>query len=221
MVEHVGSRETLTRFGSLEEPPVVTESIDEIVQRIANDQDRAANIALLKAHRREAIARVLATLATGEGVVLAPGVDYRDACDRLLDSVTALGRDDVEYVIALLREELARESEESFSLTWAVAQMNDPATLTVLVSALHHRVADVRWAACVGLRRLRTPEALEHLNAAAADRASDVRGEAVDALLEQGDASSLPILRKRLNDRYPSIQQAAKNAIYAIERRLS
>lgn len=197
-------------------------SIPEVVQRIADGQDVDANVDLLRAHRRPAITHLLSALSGEAGIVLGPGVDYRDACDRLLEAVTAVGRDDVDYVIALLREQLDLGSEEpAFSLTWAVAQMNDRTTLDVLIAALHHRVWDVRWAACIGLRRLRAPEALEHLNAAAKDRAADVRGEAVDALLEQGDASSLPVLRKRLNDRFPGIQLAAKNAIDAIERRLA
>jgi len=34
-----------------------------------------------------------------------------------------------------------------------------------------------------------------------------------------GDSSSLPVLTKRLHDRYPGIQLAAKQATGAIERR--
>jgi HEAT repeat protein len=42
----------------------------------------------------------------------------------------------------------------------------------------------------------------------------------VEALEQQGDSSSLPVLKKRLRDRYPGIRQAAKQAIAAIERRI-
>jgi HEAT repeat protein len=137
-----------------------------------------------------------------------------------METLSRLAREDVGHLVALLRAELQHDRmQPAFSLAWTLAHLDDPAALGVLMTAVRHRDAYVRWAACIGLRRLRAVEARALLNVAAADRSSLVRSEAVEALEQQGDTSSLPVLTKRLQDRYPGIQLAAKQAIGAIERR--
>jgi HEAT repeat protein len=41
----------------------------------------------------------------------------------------------------------------------------------------------------------------------------------VEALIRAGDETSLPVLEKRLRDRYPGIRETAARAIDAIKRR--
>lgn len=195
-------------------------TIAEIVQSIIDGLDLPANVALLQEHRREAIAYLLPLLDGRMPVVQAEGVDGRDAHDNIMEALFRLGREDVDHLVTLLRAELQHDRmQPAFSLAWTLAHLDDRAALDVLTTGVRHRDAYVRWAACIGLRRLGAPESLGLLNAAAADRSSDVRLEAVEALARQGDASSLPVLTKRLQDRYPGIQDAARQAIDAIERR--
>jgi HEAT repeat protein len=84
---------------------------------------------------------------------------------------------------------------------------------------IKHKDEFVRSRACEGLHRFRARRARPLLNAAAADRASTVRYSAVEALAGLGNATSLPVLEKRLQDRYPGIRTAAAKAISAIKRR--
>ena len=195
-------------------------TIAKIVQHIIDGQNLAANVALLQKDRRKAIAYLLPFLDGTMQVVPAVGVDGRDAHDNIMGALFRLGREDVEYLVGLLRAELQHDRmQPAFSLAWALAYLDDRAALDVLMTAVRHRDAYVRWAACIGLRRLRVEEARALLNLAAADRSSLVRLEAVEALEDQGDLSSLPMLTKRLQDRYPGIRLAAEKAIAAIELR--
>ena len=195
-------------------------TIAEIVQCIMDGRGVPANVALLQKDRRKAIAYLLSVLEGGRSLVQAEGVDGRDAHDNLAGALFQLGREDVGHLVALLRAELQHNRmQPAFSLAWALAHLDDRAALDVMMTAVRHRDAYVRWAACIGLRRLHAEEARALLNAAAADRSSLVRSEAVEALEQQGDTSSLPVLTKRLHDRYPGIQLAARQAISAIERR--
>ena len=191
-----------------------------IIQDIVDGRNIASSVTRLQPQRRKAIAYLLTVLDGRRTVVPANGVDGRDAHDNLAEALLLLGREDIDHLVALLRAALRRDGmQPAFSLTWTLAHLDDRTALDVLMTAVRHRDAYVRWAGSIGLRRLGAEEALAALNAAAADRSSLVRGEAVDALAQQGDASSLPVLTKRLGDRYPGIQAAAKRAIETIERR--
>ena len=191
-----------------------------VIQDIVDGRDIASSVTRLQPQRRKAIAYLLTLLDGRWTFVPAEGVDGRDAHDNLAEALFLLGREDVNHLVALLRTELRHDRmQPAFSLAWTLAHLEDRAALDVLMTAVRHRDAYVRWAGSIGLRRVRAEEALAARNAAAADRSSLVRGEAVEALAQQGDTSSLPVLTKRLRDRYPGIQAAAKRAIEAIERR--
>ena len=111
------------------------------------------------------------------------------------------------------------DMKPAFTLVWVLAHLDAPVAANVMIGAATHRNEFVRWAAVIGLGRLRLKRARLVLNKAAADRSSAVRGAAVRALKSIGDESTLPVLEKRLSDRYPGIRSAAAEAIEAIQRR--
>ncbi len=198
--------------------PSVT--ISKLIQRIIDGRDIRASVEPLRKNPRQAIALLLPLLDGRKEVRPAEGVDVRDADDNIMQALSILARENVEHVVALLHAELQHDRmQPAFSLAWTLAHLDDRAALGVLVTAVRHRDAYVRWAACTGLRRLQAAETRDILNRAASDRSSMVRLEAVEALEHVGDESSLPALTKRLRDRYPGIQSAAQQAIKAIEQR--
>lgn len=197
--------------------------IAEVVQKILDDtylRDFNSNVELLEPVRREAILYLLSLLDGTTRYALAPGVDARDARDRCAWALQALGEGDIDFIISLLERELASDkTQPAFALTSVVAQRSAPRRVDVLMKAIKHKDEFVRWEACEGLHRARARRARPLLNAAAADRASSVCHRAVEALAGLGDATSLPVLEKRLQDRYPGIRAAAAKAIGAIEKR--
>lgn len=194
--------------------------IPEVVRDILDGKDFARNVRLLKPQRREAIRYLLGVLDGTIAYHLAPGVDARDAHDACTGAVAELGKGDVDFLVALLERELpSGKNQPAFSLAWVLAHLDTPGRVEPLMKAIRHKDEFVRWAACEGLRRARAKRARVLLNAAAADRSSLVRSTAVDALRSIGDATSLPVLEKRLRDRYPGIRVAAANAARAIRAR--
>jgi HEAT repeat protein len=194
--------------------------IPEVVHDILNGKDVARNVRLLEPERREAIRYLLALLDGTTAYHLAPGVDPRDAHVEALNAVAHLGKGDIDYLVDALERELPfNRIQPAFSLAWVLAHLDTPKRVEPLMKAIRHKDRFVRWAACEGLRRARAKRARALLNAAAADRCSLVRGTAVDALKSIGDETSLPVLEKRLGDRYPGIRAAAAKAAAAIRRR--
>ena len=195
-------------------------TIPKIIQQIIDGRDVRASVEPLRRNPHRAIAYLLPLLDGRKEVRPADSVDGRDAHNNIQEALFLLGRENVEHLASLLRAELQNDRmQPAFSLAWTLAHLGDRAALGVLVTAVRHRDAYVRWAACTGLRRLQAEETRDTLNLAASDRSSMVRLEAVEALEHVGDQSSIPVLRKRLRDRYPGIQSAAERAIKAIEQR--
>jgi hypothetical protein len=196
--------------------------IADVVREILNGKDFLKNVELLKSRRREAILYVLSILDGTTPYELEKGVHPFDAHDAAHDVVGSLGFDDFDFLIQLLETALQSEkSEPAFSIAWVLAYSGNSKAIDPLMKAMTHKSESVRWAACTGLQRFRAKRARPLLNTAAAARSSFIRGCAVDALKSIGDASSLPVLKKRLNDRYPGIRDAAAKAIEAIQRRES
>jgi HEAT repeat protein len=197
--------------------------IAEVVQKILDDsylRDFNRNVESLEPVRREAILYLLSLLDGTTKYDLAPGVDARDAGDRCAWALQSLGEGDIDFIISLLEKELTSDkTQPAFALTSVVAQRSAPRRVDVLMKAIKHKDEFVRSRACEGLHLARARRARPLLNAAAADRASNVRYSAVLALAGLGDTTSLPVLEKRLQDRYPGIRAAAAKAIGAIEKR--
>ena len=148
------------------------------------------------------------------------GEDPREAYERALGALGEWGSGDIDFLVDLLERELpSGKNEPAFSLAWVLAHLDTPSRVDPLMKAIRHPDQYVRWAACEGLRLARASRARALLNAAAADRSSLVRGSAVEALQSIGDATSLPVLEKRLRDRYPGIRVAAAKAARAIRKR--
>jgi hypothetical protein len=195
-------------------------AIAGIVQHVIDGVDVAGNIRRLKPRAREAIAHLLRIVEGKAPFVPSAGVDLRDAYDRVSDAVSALGADDPGYLADLLRAALRTGAHQpAFSLAWGLAHMDAKEAVEPMLLAMGHRDEYVRWAACTGLRRQRVARARPLLVEAAAARSSMVRHEAVIALRSLGDENALPVLKKRLADRYPGIREAAAEAIAAIEAR--
>jgi HEAT repeat protein len=201
---------------------VRTLSIPDLVRQIAAGEDPRRLRPGPRVDQRFAIARMLDVLSGALPLPDSGRVDPRDAIDHLTYAVGVFASDDVEHLITLLAEALAAEDHGRASpLAWTLAHMNRPVAADVLMSAAGSRNPFVRWAAGIGLQRLRLRRARPILNRAAADRDSLVRGQAVNALKSLGDASSLPVLNRRLHDRYPGIRIAARRAIAAINNRIA
>ena len=106
--------------------------LSDIVRDVMNGRDLAATIERLRADRRAAIDHLLSVLDGSTKYELAKDVDLRDAHDNLHSALAALGADDVEYLIALLRDALTTENHQpAYSLTWVLAHLDDRAAVDV------------------------------------------------------------------------------------------
>jgi HEAT repeat protein len=197
----------------VEIPPVARELLD--------GKDFEENLNRLKTRHREAIHYFLSVLSGQTDYKPATGVHPVDASDAAIGAISALGKNDVEFLLGLLVSALqSSDMQPAFSLAWVLAHLDAKEAIDTLMLAMRHKNEFVRWAACIGLKRYASKRARPLLNAAAADRSSMVRSTAVEALKIVGDATSLAPLEKCLRDRFPGIRSAAAEAIEAIKKRV-
>ena len=197
-----------------------TASIRAIIQSVLNGESFDHGLRLLQNRPHTAIRHLLRVV---DGKAFDPshsGPQQREAADTAIAALCLLGASHPKLLIAFLdRSLVSGTTASSFALTWALAHSDTTSGLRSSAKALEHEDRFVRWAACKDLARRRGHRVRSLLNKAVNDRVSLVRSTAVEALITAGDETSLPVLEKRLRDRYPGIRETAARAIASINRR--
>jgi hypothetical protein len=200
--------------------PRPTKTIRAIIQSILNGESFDHGLELLQERPRAAIRHLLRVI---QGEAFEPthsALQQREASDAAIAALCSVGASHPELLIGFLERSLVSgPPSSSFALTWALAHSDTTSGLPASAKALQHADRFVRWAACKDLARRRPDNVRALLTKASSDRASLVRSTAVEALIRAGDETSLPVLEKRLRDRYPGIRETAARAIDAIKRR--
>lgn len=195
-------------------------SIRGAIKRILKGQSSGDDLQLFRQDPDTAIRQLLGIVEGKTFDRTHSGLEQREAADAAIAALCALGASHAKLLIAFLERSLGSGSAStSFALMWALAHSNTTTGLDVSAKALEHEDRFVRWAACKDLARRRPERVRSLLNRAASDRTSLVRSTAVEALITAGDETSLPVLEKRLRDRYPGIRASAAKAIAAVNTR--
>jgi HEAT repeat protein len=115
-----------------------------------------------------------------------------DAGDDAADELARAARANLPEVLELLRTSRA----DTVPLVWCLQGQTTDAVLDVLLEAVKHKDAQVRWAAVEGLKHFTQPAHIPVFIAALRDRSHLVKGVAVEWLARHGDVRAIARLQQ-------------------------